>query len=396
MPDLAAVLNRIDAQLAAERSALLDLSHRIHAHPEVRFEEVRAAAWLTEALEARGFTVERGVAGLSTAFVARREGRGPGPRIAVLAEYDALPGLGHACGHNVIATMGVGAGFALAPLMDELDGTLYVIGTPAEEGGGGKVTMLEAGVFDGLDAAMMIHPFHRNQASMGTLASTKWDVTFTGAPAHAAMAPHLGRNALDGVRLTFAGIDAMRQQVREDTRIHAIVTHGGDATNIIPERASLNLVARARDARYLFDELVPRLENVCRGAALMTGTEVNIAKSSLPYLEAIGNGPLESAFERHAARLGRELTPFDRHAGAGSTDMGNVSQAVPSLHGMLAIDDAALPHTAAFEVAAASAFGDRTVLDGAAVLAGMAAELFLDPELRSAARTAFLHATASR
>jgi len=231
---------------------------------------------------------------------------------------------------------------------------------------------------------------------MGTLASTKWDVTFTGAPAHAAMAPHLGRNALDGVRLTFAGIDAMRQQVREDTRIHAIVTHGGDATNIIPERASLNLVARARDARYLFDELVPRLENVCKGAALMTGTDVAIAKSSLPYLEIVGNGPLEAAFERHAARLGRELTPFDPLAGAGSTDMGNVSQAVPSLHGMLAIDDAAMPHTAAFEVAAASAFGDRTVVDGAAVLAGVAAELFLDAALRTAARTAFEGALGSR
>ena len=158
MRNLDDVLARIDARLEEERAPLLDLAHRIHAHPEVRFEEVQAAAWLAGALEQRGFEVERGVGGLPTAFRARLEGRGPGPTVAVLCEYDALPGLGHACGHNVIATMGVGAGFALAPLMSELDGTLLVLGTPAEEGGGGKVTMLEAGVFDGVDAAIMIHP----------------------------------------------------------------------------------------------------------------------------------------------------------------------------------------------------------------------------------------------
>ena len=272
MPTLDAALARIDARLDQERASLLDLSHRIHAHPEVRFEEVQAAAWLTEALEARGFAVERGVGGLPTAFRARLEGRGPGPTVAVLCEYDALPGLGHACGHNVIATMGAGAGFALAPLMGDFDGTLLVLGTPAEEGGGGKVTLLEAGVFDGVDAAIMIHPYKSSHPSMGTLASTKWDVAFHGVPAHAAMAPHKGRNALDAVRLAFAGIDALRQQVRDDVRMHAIVTDGGAAANIIPETASMNAVARARDARYLFDDLVPRLENVFEGAALMTGT----------------------------------------------------------------------------------------------------------------------------
>ncbi len=382
-------LARIDARLDEERAALLDLSHRIHAHPEIRFEEVQAAAWLTEALEARGFAVEHGVGGLPTAFRARLEGRGPGPTVAVLCEYDALPGLGHACGHNVIATMGAGAAFALAPLMGEFDGTLIVLGTPAEEGGGGKVTLLEKGVFDGIDAAIMIHPYKSSHPTMGTLASTKWDVAFRGVPAHAAMAPHLGRNALDAVRLAFAGIDALRQQVRDDVRIHAIVTDGGAAANIIPETASMNAVARARDARYLFDDLVPRLEDVFRGAALMTGTELTITPSSLPYLEIASNPPLEAAFARHATRRGRTVTPYDVADGTGSTDMGNVSQAVPGLHGMLDIDDAAMPHTAAFEVAAVSKRGDATVLDGAAVLAGIAAEAFLDPELLRAARAAF-------
>jgi amidohydrolase len=393
MPPLDDALARIDAQLDTERAALLDLSHRIHAHPEIRFEEVQAAAWLTEALEARGFAVERGVGGLPTAFRARLEGRGPGPTVAVLCEYDALPGLGHACGHNVIATMGAGAGFALAPLMAELEGTLLVLGTPAEEGGGGKVTLLEAGVFEGVDAAIMIHPYKSSHPSMGTLASTKWDVAFRGVPAHAAMAPHLGRNALDAVRLAFAGIDALRQQVRDDVRIHAIVTDGGAAANIIPETASMNAVARARDAKYLFDDLVPRLEDVFRGAALMTGTEVTITPSSAPYLEIVNNGPLEAAFTRHATRRGRSVAPYDMADGTGSTDMGNVSQAVPGLHGMLDIDDAAMPHTAAFEVAAGSGRADATVLDGAAVLAGIAAELFLDAGLLAETKADFAKAT---
>jgi len=402
MPQLDDVLARIDAGLEQERDELLDLAHRIHAHPEVRFEEVQASAWLTEALQARGFTVERGVGGLPvergvgglpTAFRARLEGRGSGPTVAVLCEYDALPGLGHACGHNVIATMGAGAGFALAPLMGELAGTLLVIGTPAEEGGGGKVTLLEAGVFDGVDAAIMIHPYKSSHPSMGTLAATRWDVSFRGVPAHAAMAPHLGRNALDAVRLAFAGIDALRQQVRDDVRMHAIVTDGGAAANIIPETASMNAIARARDGAYLFDDLAPRLENVFRGAALMTGTELDMRPSTLPYLEIVDNAPLEAAFTRHATRRGRSVTPYDMADGTGSTDMGNVSQAVPGLHGMLDIDDAALPHTAAFEVAAGSPRGDATVIDGAAVLAGIAAELFLDPDLMAQAKAAFAEAT---
>jgi amidohydrolase len=394
MPNLDDALARIDARLENERAALLDLSHRIHAHPEVRFEEVQAAAWLTEALEERGFEVERGVGGLPTAFRARMEGRGPGPTVAVLSEYDALPGLGHACGHNVIATMGAGAAFALAPLMSELDGTLLVLGTPAEEGGGGKVTMLEAGAFDGVDAAIMIHPYKSSHPSMGTLAATRWDVSFRGVPAHAAMAPHLGRNALDAVRLAFAGIDALRQQVRDDVRIHAIVTDGGAAANIIPETAAMNAIARSMDGAYLFDELVPRLEDVFRGAAMMTGTEVEITPSALPYREIAPNAPLEEAFTRHATRRGRTVTPYDMADGTGSTDMGNVSQVVPGLHGMLDIDDAALPHTEAFEVAAGSPRGDATVIDGAAVLAGVAAEAFLDPELLTRAKAAFEEATA--
>lgn len=387
---------RIDAELERERDALLELSHRIHAHPELRFEEVLASTWLAEALEARGFAVERGVGGLPTAFRAALEGASAGPTIALVCEYDALPGLGHACGHNVIATMSVGAAFALGPLMRDFAGRLVVIGTPAEEGGGGKVMLLDAGVFDGVDAALMIHPYHLNQANMPTLASFKWDVVYHGTPAHAAMAPHLGVNALDAVRLAFAGIDALRQQVRDDVRFHAIVTDGGAAANIIPERAAMLSVARAADAPYLFDDIAPRLRNVFEGAALMTGARLEVGDSSPPYLEMQVNDPLEAAFARHVERRGRPMTTYDPRARTGSTDMGNVSQVIPSLHGMLAIDDVAMPHTAPFAVAARSQQGDATVIDGASVLAGVAADLFTDADLLDAARAALNAATGRR
>ncbi len=389
MPNVAALTDRIDATLERERDVLLELSHRIHANPEIRFQEVQASGWLADALDERGFAVERGVGGLPTAFRARLEGLREGPKVAILCEYDALPGLGHACGHNLIATMGAGAGFALAPLMPELGGTLQVIGTPAEEGGGGKIVLLEAGVFDGLDAALMLHPASVDQAGMATLASVKYEVAYSGVPAHAAMAPHLGRNALDAVRLALAGIDAMRQHVRSDVRMHAIITHGGDAANIIPERASMTCVSRAADAGHLHGELVPRLRDVFEGAALMTGTTVLVSNASHPYAEILANAPLEAAFERHATRRGRTVTPYEPYGPAGSTDMGNVSQAVPGLHGMLSIDDEALPHTAAFAIAARSERGDATVLDGASVLAGVAAELLTDAAFLAEVKAAF-------
>ena len=333
----------------AIRPELIQLSKKIHQHPEVKFEEHKASRWLSEAAEDAGFRVERPIAGLETAF--RASYGKDGPTVAFLAEYDALPKLGHACGHNLIGPASLGAALALQSVVAHHGGSVQLIGTPGEEGGGGKVILAEAGIFDGVDAAIMIHPYKSSHPSMGTLAATRWDVSFRGVPAHAAMAPHLGRNALDAVRLAFAGIDALRQQVRDDVRIHAIVTDGGAAANIIPETAAMNAIARSKDGTYLFGELVPRLEDVFRGAALMTGTELELTPSALPYREIAANAPLEEAFTRHATRRGRTVTPYDMADGTGSTDMGNVSQAVPGLHGMLDIDDAALPHTEAFEEA---------------------------------------------
>ncbi|MEX2542079.1 MAG: M20 family metallopeptidase [Trueperaceae bacterium] len=371
----------IDTFVAAREAELLELSHRIHANPEIRFQEIQASSVLAGTLEEAGFQLERGVGGLATAFRAELPGTGAGPTVAVLAEYDALEGLGHGCGHNIIATAAIGAGLALAPLMGKLPGKLLVIGTPAEEGGGGKAILIEAGVFDDVDAAMMIHPYHLDQSGIAMLASFKWHVRFRGKPAHAALAPHLGVNALDAVRLAFSGLDALRQQVRPDVRMHAIVTHGGDAANIIPERAEMLLVGRASDGAYLFDDLAPRLRNVVEGAALMTGATVEVADASPAYRELRTNTALASRFEAHSARVGRKVSSWSQSDAAGSTDMGNVSQQLPSLHAMLAIDDTALPHTEAFREAARSARGDRTVLDGARILASIAADLMSDPDV---------------
>ncbi|MDR9391427.1 MAG: M20 family metallopeptidase [Trueperaceae bacterium] len=366
---------------------LVALSHRIHAHPEIRFEEHRASAWLTDALEREGFEVQRPAGGLETAFVARkRGGGGDGPTVAILCEYDALEGLGHACGHNVIATIGLGGGLALGASMDQLPGELRVIGCPGEEGGGGKAYLVEAGVFDDVDAAMMIHPLAEDRQGGPSLARVGWDVTFTGEPAHAAMAPHLGVNALDAVRLAFSGLDAMRQQVTSDVRLHGIVREGGDAANIIPERASMRLLVRCADRGYLFDSLVPRARNVLEGAALMTGCDVEVNEIGPAYENMIPNRALAERYAEHARSLGRSPAAIDADDYGGSTDMGNVSQRLPALHAYIAIDDEAKPHTAPFEIAAASPRGDAAVVDGAKLLAALAADVLTDPDLLARAR----------
>ncbi len=372
---------RIQTELERQKPLLLELSHKIHAHPEIRFEEHQACAWLSDALEQNGFKVERGVGSLATAFKAEVKSQKAGPTIAFLSEYDALEGLGHACGHNVIATMGLGAGLALKPLMDELGGSLQVIGTPGEEGGGGKVILLEEGAFEGVDAAMMIHPLNQNIASAPALARVAWEVRYKGTPAHAAAAPHLGVNALDAVRLAFNGMDALRQQLSSDVRMHAIITEGGDAPNIIPHNAALKIYIRSATKSYLQDSVIPRMKNVFEGAALMTGCSVTIKEIAKPYDDMISNPNLVERFAHHTKRLGRKLTELESGGGTGSTDMGNVSQVIPSLHGFLAIDDSAQPHTPEFAVAAKSSQGDACVIDGAAILASVGVDLFTQTDL---------------
>lgn len=383
---MSTIHERIQSEIDKRKEKLLSLSHEIHANPEIRFEEHKAADLLASTLEEEGFEVERGVGNLPTAFKARAFSKNDGPTVAMLCEYDALEGLGHACGHNVIATMGLGAALALKPLMDDLKGNLMVLGTPGEEGGGGKVILLEEGLFDDVDAALMIHPFNENIKASPALARVAWEVRYKGKPAHAAAAPHLGVNALDAVRLAFNGMDALRQQVTPDTRMHAIINHGGDVANVIPHKASLKIYIRAATRDYLYDSLLPRMKGVFEGAALMTGCIVDIEEIAKPYDNMVINMTLADSFEQHAKRIGRSFAPFKIRDSAGSSDIGNVSQMLPCLHGYLAIHETANPHTVEFAEAAHSSLGDKTVLEGAAILASVGADLFSDPELLASAK----------
>src|SRR6185312_3286319 len=266
---------RIATEVKRLHSRFIDMSHTIHDNPETVFEEYKSAELLTNELEEQGFEVQRGVAGLDTAFIATY-GSGE-PVVALLAEYDALPKIGHACGHNLIATWGVGAGIALRRALPDLKGTIKVIGTPAEEGGGGKVTMAAAGVFNGLDAAIMMHPANVTYIDRGSLAVTPYEIEFFGKSAHASGAPENGINALDALLQVFFSVNALRQAFRPHTRIHGVITHGGDAANVIPDYTAGSFLVRANDQKYL-EELKQRFVDIVNGAALATGTRVQITE----------------------------------------------------------------------------------------------------------------------
>ena len=368
----------------ADRALLLELSGRIHAHPELAFEEHRAAAWLCEYLESRGLAVERGAYGLPTAFAARA-GSGH-PRVAVLCEYDALPGIGHACGHNVIAAAGAGAGAALAAAVAETGGSVVVLGTPAEEGGGGKVVMARAGAFAEIDAAMMIHPASLELLSMNTLAVTSVEVEYRGRAAHAAAAPHRGVNALDGLVTAYQAIAQLRQHVRATERVHGIITNGGQAPNVVPERAAGLFLVRAATEQQRA-QLRERVEACFRAGALASGAECHLRHVGEDYSDLWTNQALAAAYQANLAHLGRQVTDAQV---TGSTDMGNVSKLVPSIHPMVSIAPAGVAlHTEEFARYAASPSGQRGVLDGAKALAMTAIDVLTTPALYAAARAGF-------
>ncbi len=288
---------------------LVDLSRRIQSHPEIAYQEVQAAAWVSDLLEKHGFEVQRSVGGVETAFSAACEGRGSGPVIALIAEYDALPGVGHGCGHNLIAAGAAGAALGLQAVMPNVEGVLKVFGTPAEEctlEPGGKIRLLEAGAFKEVDACLMFHPWTSTRLIGSDLAVVVLDISFEGRAAHAAADPWKGLNALDGVLLTYMNINALRQHVKSDVRIHGIVTGGGEAPNVVPERASARFMVRSEDRNYL-REIVPKVEDCARGAALATGAQVSVEKlatieNTLPnrVLEGVVRGNLrdeEAEFE---------------------------------------------------------------------------------------------------
>ena len=360
----------------AHRDDLVELSHRIHATPELGFEEVRASAWLAEELATAGYAVEFPAYGLETAFVARR---GSGPlHIAICAEYDALPGVGHACGHNVIATAALGAAIGLASLADDAGLTVSVFGTPAEErgNGGGKILLLERGAFEDVHAAMMVHPFPFDVVSPQMSAAAVFDVYYEGKEAHAASWPWLGINAADALVVAQTAIGLLRQHIEPTDRIHGIVTKGGDAANIVPAHTSARYMARSPR----IDEIQALRDRVVRcfeAGALATGSTLSIEGGDKPYAQVEHDPGLAAVYARNATELGRTFVDMDRPAG--STDMGNVSLAVPSIHPFIGIDSLpAVNHQPEFAAACATPPADRAIVDGAVAMAWTALDIAAD------------------
>jgi amidohydrolase len=375
----------------AHAEVLLDLSHDIHAHPELNYDEHHAHAALTDVLASSFPDVRRGAYGLDTAFEASAGiASDDAPRVAIFCEYDALPEIGHACGHNVIAAAGAGAGLALRPLMGDLGGRLHVYGTPAEEGGGGKIAMARAGAFRGLDAAMMIHPADHDLTAMRAIAIHECCASFHGQEAHAAAAPHLGRNALDAAVLSYNAIAALRQHIRPTERIHGVFTHGGDKANIVPKYTSMNWYVRS-DTLETLAPLKERVAACFAGAAVATGCNVDLVWEDHSYADMRDSEAIVSVFVTNAAAVGRNMEqPSAESMVVGSTDMGNISYLVPSIHPMLRVAPPGVAiHTARFADYAKGPEGDRAVLDGAKILAMTAIDMLCSSELRSAARQEF-------
>lgn len=385
--DIQQLKDRVCAEVEALREELIDLSLRIHAHPETAFQEQQASAWLAGWLEGRGFRVQRGVCDLPTAF--RAESGEGDPRVALLAEYDALPGIGHGCGHNLIAAASVGGGGAAAAVAEEIGGSVVVIGTPAEEVYGGKVLMARRGAFDGLDAAMLCHPGSRNAAYARALACAELQVEYFGKEAHAAARPEAGVNALDALIIAYNGVAALRQHIRSGARIHGIITKGGQAPNIVPGHAAGSFLVRAENDEYL-EELKGRVIACFQAGEQATGARLEHRWGEAEYAAMRTNGPLAEAYRSNLAAVGREVTEDTSRRSMGSTDMGNVSALVPAIHPTIAIAPREVSaHSPEFARCAASEEGHRGLLDAAKALAMTTVEVLADADLREEMREAF-------
>jgi len=389
--------SHVTQAVEALRQELVDISLDIHAHPELNYQEYHAAKVLADALERHGFQVERSIGGVETAFRAVAPGgRGDGPTVALLAEYDALPGIGHGCGHNLIAMSNLGAGLGALAAMPSLPGRLMVLGTPAEEGGGGKIRLLEAGVFRNVDVALSSHPSSNRtiipaaipQDQSWSLAMVGYRYAYHGKAAHAAVVPHEGINALNAVIHLFTGIDALRQHLRDDVRIHGIITDGGKAPNVVPDFAAANFMLRSRDRQYLH-EVVDKVRRVAEGAAQITGARLEILPAHPLYENVRPNAVLAQAARANAEAIGMRLdaTPQGWNGGGASTDFGNVSQALPAYYLRFAVSQEPVPgHSTAMAEAATSGLAHDNAMATAKVLALTACDLLAHPELLAAAR----------
>jgi len=370
----ASVINEVDTH----HRELDELSHKIHANPELGLKETKASGWLTEYLEQNGFTVERGICGLPTAFSAIY-GKGK-PAIAILAEYDALPGIGHACGHNIIATSAVGAGIASRPAVNRLGGSVMVIGTPAEELYGGKVVMIERKAFYNVDIAMMVHPGVHNTAVTHALACETIEVEFFGKAAHAASRPEAGINALDAMIQAYGAINSLRQHIKSTSRIHGIITDGGEAANIVPAHSAANFIVRAEEDAYL-DEIKQRVIDCFTGAAVATGARLEYRWGDRRYSPMRNNLALARLFAMNMKSLGRTFDFTDTSGAFGSTDMGNVSQILPAIHPIVAIaPPEVVIHSPEFALAAASETASRARNDASKALAMTVVDLLASPD----------------
>jgi len=377
--DIEGLKAQVSSQIDARRHQLNELSLRIHSNPELGFQENKAVAWLTQYLEENGFSIERGICELPTAF---RGSYGKGkPAIAILAEYDALPKLGHACGHNLIAASAVGAGVACKLAIDRFGGSILVIGTPAEELEGGKAIMAQRGGFSDLDIAMMVHPGVLDMATTQALACQALEVEFFGKAAHSAARPEAGINALEAMIQSFVAINSLRQHIRDKARIHGIITDGGEAANIVPAHSAGVFLVRAEDNTYL-DKLRQKVINCFIGAATASGARLEYRWGDISYAPMRSNLTLARLFRRNMQSLGRKVKLTDPSSAFGSTDMGNVSQLVPSIHPEVAIAPKEVStHSPQFASAAASEAGKQGLFDAAKALAMTVVDLVASPEI---------------
>ena len=367
---------------------LISASHAIHEHPELNFEEHFAHEVLTGILEDEGLDPIRGAYDLETAFEASVGDKGS--TIAVLCEYDALPDIGHACGHNIIATAGLGAGLAAATVAERMGGVLRILGTPAEEGGGGKVFMADRGAFNDVDAAMMVHPASGDLVRMNTIAIQRLHVAYQGKAAHAAAAPHRGHNALDAAVLGYQNVAALRQHIKPDERIHGIFIESGAKPNIVPERSSMEWYVRSKNAKSL-EPLKKRVLNCLEAGGHATSCSMSHDWIDPYYADMVDNETICTLYSANASNIGRTLLEPDAELKVvGSTDMGNVSYLVPSIHPMIAVAPYGTPiHTPDFATHAKSESGDKAVIDGAKIMAMTIVDLWANKTTMDAAQSEF-------
>jgi amidohydrolase len=384
---------RASEAIDTHRAELVALSHKIHGHPELAFEERQSVEWLMDACRKLGWNAKSGIGGLPTAWRADMPSAGGGPTIAFLAEYDALPEIGHACGHNLMAIAPIAAAAGLQAILGQVRGRGIVLGTPAEEGGGGKQLMADKGALEGIDAALLAHPTAHSVVRTQALACEHYDVEFFGRASHAAGSPEKGVNALNAMIASFNHLDALRQHIRSSARVHGIIRHGGDAPNIVPEHTSGTFIFRAAENDYL-DELLEKVHNCFEAAALATGCRWEWRRVS-PRYETINSNPtLSRLYFEAMQRLGVDC-PMDSDLGFGSTDMGNVSWRVPAIQPMFKIADHIPNHTREFTAAAATERAFDATFEAAKAMAFTAIDLLTQPALLDKVKREFEESTAA-